>query len=267
VHSLPVFLKISGQPVILVGQGEMADAKRRLWERAGARIVPEESEAAAESKARIAIVALEERSEAEAACKRLKARGLLVNAVDNPDLCDFTTPAIVDRDPVVIAIGTGGASAGLAKAIRQILERSFPAGLGQLARALYNGRGALKRKWPDMADRRRAIDAALLSGGPLDPQRDYTDGAVDQWLEEAMRPDAGQKLDLVLGSTDPDDLTLKQARLLGQADHIYSLGDVPDKILNRARADAQRHICENLDAVEPRGLTLCLHMKGPQDGV
>jgi uroporphyrin-III C-methyltransferase/precorrin-2 dehydrogenase/sirohydrochlorin ferrochelatase len=109
MKSLPVFLALTGRAVILTGKGEAADAKRRLLERAGARIVGEGDEAA------IAIVADGD----DATVARLKARGVLVNATDRPDLCDFTLPAIIDRDPVLIAIGTGGASAGLAKALRQ----------------------------------------------------------------------------------------------------------------------------------------------------
>ncbi|ETI61708.1 siroheme synthase, partial [Sphingobium sp. C100] len=112
MQSLPVFLRLTGRPVILTGAGEAADAKRRLLERAGARIVGED-----DAQARIAIVADGD----EATVDRLRARGVLVNATDRPALCDFTLPAIVDRDPVLIAIGTGGASAGLAKALRQRL--------------------------------------------------------------------------------------------------------------------------------------------------
>ncbi|WP_261370928.1 bifunctional precorrin-2 dehydrogenase/sirohydrochlorin ferrochelatase [Sphingobium sp. B2] len=135
MHSLPVFLRLTGRPVILTGAGEAADAKRRLLERAGAQIVGEE-----DSAARIAIV-----SDGDAAtAQRLRARGVLVNATDNPDLCDFTLPAIVDRDPVLIAIGTGGASAGLAKALRQRLEAMLPARLGKLADGLLAARGAIR---------------------------------------------------------------------------------------------------------------------------
>ena len=88
--SLPLFLKLAGRPVILVGDGAAAAAKRRLLGRAGAEIVGEEAEA------RLAIVAVEDAAEAKAAVMRLRARGVLVNAVDRPDLCDFTLPAIVE---------------------------------------------------------------------------------------------------------------------------------------------------------------------------
>ena len=110
-------MKLTHRPVILLGMGEAADAKRRLLERAGADIRTEEA-----ADASLAIVAIEDEDEAQAAAERLKARGVLVNVVDRPSLCDFTLPAIVDRDPVLIAIGTGAASAGLAKALRQRLE-------------------------------------------------------------------------------------------------------------------------------------------------
>src|SRR3546814_12213809 len=75
--------------------------------------------------ARLAFVALADEAEARAAAEALRARGLLVNVVDRPDLCDFTTPAIVDPPPVTIATGTAGASAALAKAIRQPVARKI----------------------------------------------------------------------------------------------------------------------------------------------
>ncbi|MGB7411186.1 MAG: bifunctional precorrin-2 dehydrogenase/sirohydrochlorin ferrochelatase, partial [Sphingopyxis granuli] len=141
MRQLPIFLNLSGRTVVLVGEGEAADAKARLIARAGGRVVP-----AWEAGATIAFVALDNGAEAVAA--DLRARGLLVNVVDRPDLCDFTTPAIVDRAPVTIAVGTGGASAGLAKAVRQRIEALLPARLGALAAALHAARGAMKARWP-----------------------------------------------------------------------------------------------------------------------
>ncbi|HET8612114.1 MAG TPA: siroheme synthase [Sphingomonas sp.] len=234
MRSLPVFLSVRDRPVILIGEGEAAEAKRRLLDRAGARIVGE-GEAAA-----LAVVAIEEEAEAIAAVERLKARGILVNAVDRPDLCDFTLPAIVDRDPVLIAIGTGGASAGLAKALRQRIEALLPAALGRLAEALHAARPALCRRFPDPADRRRAIDAALDPQGPLDPLADHGANVVTSWLEEMGAPEADNLSRIRLRSSDPDDLTLREARLLAQADLIVHAADIPPAILARARADAHR---------------------------
>ncbi|MCP4025252.1 MAG: siroheme synthase, partial [Sphingomonas sp.] len=163
LHSLPLFVRLAGRPVILVGTGEAADAKRRLLERAGAEIVGEDASAA------LAIVALEEPAQAQAVIARLKARGVLVNAVDRPDDCDFTLPAIIDRNPVIVAIGTGGASAGLAAAVRQRLETLLPQTLGPLATALYRWRATIRLAFPSLEARRRALGAAFAQGGALDP--------------------------------------------------------------------------------------------------
>ncbi|HEX7743309.1 MAG TPA: NAD(P)-dependent oxidoreductase [Sphingobium sp.] len=250
MQSLPVFLALTGRPVILTGDGEAADAKRRLLERAGALIVGEGEEAA------IAIVADGD----EAAVARLKARGVLVNATDRPDLCDFTLPAIIDRDPVLIAIGTGGASAGLAKALRQRIEALLPQKLGALATALHDARAAIRARWPEAAARRRAIDAGLAQGGVLDPFTDSAATAVPLWLSKQGDAAPSRLVRIELLSADPDDLTLRAARLLGEADRIYHAAHVPALILDRARADAVRIPAAAPPADPGEGLSLWLDL-------
>jgi uroporphyrin-III C-methyltransferase/precorrin-2 dehydrogenase/sirohydrochlorin ferrochelatase len=249
MHSLPIFVRISGQPVILIGSGEAADAKRRLIERAGGIAVDEGDEAA-----RLAFVA---EDEPDAAAARLKARGLLINVADRPDLCDFTLPAIIDRDPVIVAVGTGGASAGLAAALRQRIEALLPARLGDLARGLHTARAATRAKWPDAGARRRALGEALAPGGPLDPLGGIYD--VDEWLEsDASRPTA-MLYRIALCSADPEELTLRDARMLAQADRIIHPAETPAAILDRARADAVRVVGEAADeSTDAPGLTVLI---------
>lgn len=247
MHSLPIFVRLAGRPVILVGTGDVADAKRRLLDRAGAVVVDESGDAA------LAIVAVEDEREAIAAVGRLKARGILVNAVDRVALCDFTLPAIVDRDPVLIAIGSGGASAGLAKALRQRLEKLLPPSLGRLAKDLFAARPTLRAKFPDPTARRQAIDSALSEGGALDPFQNG--GDVATWIASDQTETPDRVETLVLTSTDPDDLTLRAARLLSTAATIYHSADVPPAILNRARADATRVMGEPPE-IPGGGLTL-----------
>lgn len=232
LHSLPLFVRLEGRAVILLGEGEAADAKHRLLDRAGALVVAEDA------TAQLAIVALDDEDAALAAVARLKARGVLVNAVDRPALCDFTLPAIVDRDPVLVAIGTGGVSAGLAAALRQRLEALLPASLGSLARALYDARGAMRRTFPDGAVRRRAIAAALAPAASLDPLSPYAGGDIMLAFDRRVTTDAVELI--ALRSPDPDDLTLRQARMLASADRVFHRADVPPAILDRARADADR---------------------------
>ena len=243
MNQLPIFLNLRGKPVILLGTGEAADAKRRLIERSGGICVGEDDHAA-----RIAIVAIEDEADAVAAVGRLKARGIITNAVDRPVLCDFTTPAIIDRDPVIIAIGTGGASAGLAKALRQRLEAMLPAKLGQLALALDSARDAIRQRWPGNAERRRAIDAALGIGGSLDPLADSAGDAVEHWLAVGGEGTAAGRYDIAIVSDDPDDLTVRQVRLLGSADLVIHESDIPPAILARARADAAVQLIQATEA-------------------
>lgn len=229
--SLPLYHRLAAAAVIVLGEGEAAEAKRRLIERAGGVVVGED-----DPSARLAFVALDA---PEAAAARLKARGLLVNVVDRPDLCDFTVPSLLERGPVLIAVGTGGVSAGLAKSLRLRLEALLPASLGALAEALGAARSKLRARYPDGGERRRALDVALGNGGALDPLAEHDANAVERWLAHSGTSDE-RIAEFTLASDDPDDLTLRQARWLGSADLVaYEAGTAP-AVLARARADAAR---------------------------
>jgi uroporphyrin-III C-methyltransferase/precorrin-2 dehydrogenase/sirohydrochlorin ferrochelatase len=233
MHSLPLFHRIAGQPVIVLGEGDAAAAKRRLVERAGGEVV-----GADDREARIAFVAMDQ---PEAAAARLRARDVLVNVADRPDLCDFTVPSLLERGPVIVAVSTGGVSAGLAKALRLRLEALLPQSLGALAEALGGARERLRARWPDSGERRRALDAGLADGGMLDPLDEGSAARFNDWLAGADT-DAGALMEIVLTSPDPDDLTLRQARWLGTADLVLHGADVPAAVLARSRADAVRRV-------------------------
>jgi len=238
IDTLPLFHRIKGQPVIVLGQGDAADAKSRLVARAGGEVVADAQTGIA-CGARLAFVAYEDCVAAAQTAEELRSAGLLVNVVDQPDLCDFTTPSILDRSPVLIAVGTGGVSAGLAKQLRLRLEALLPEGLGALAKALGAARGPLRARFPEAADRRRALDGALAQGGMLDPLDDRSAGRVGEFLAGAGQA-IQRYVEIVLTSPDPDDLTLRQARWLGAADGLAYEEGVSDAVLARARADALR---------------------------
>lgn len=254
IASLPLFHQIAGQQVLVLGDGPAAEPKRRLVERAGG-VVVDDLVCAVDEGVRIAFIAFDDPRACEVAAINARCAGMLVNVVDRPELCDFTTPSILDRDPLLVAIGTGGASAGLAKHVRLRLERVLPETLGLLAKALEAGRPALRLRFPDGADRRRAVDAALRQGSALDPLDPVSFQRVDAWLAGGATGHTGGVFDLTLISADPEDLTLRQARLLGEADLLLLDGDVPPAILARARADAARSVWSEkmggLEGVKP----------------
>ena len=246
-HSLPLFHRIAGRPVIVLGEGPVADARRRLVDRAGGRVVGDD-----DGEARLAFLALDA---PEAAVARLRARGVLVNAADRPELCDFTVPSLLERGPMLVAISSGGLSAGLTKALRLRLETLLPEAVGRLTEAFGATREAIKRRWPDPAERRHVLDAAVAAGGPLDLLAEHDAGAAEEWLAEAPAV-AVAAHDFTLTSDDPDELTLRQARLLGGADVVRHDPRVAAAILARARADAERR---TLDDPRPdHGLTVIL---------
>ncbi|HKT86187.1 MAG TPA: NAD(P)-dependent oxidoreductase [Novosphingobium sp.] len=238
LQTLPLFHRIAGRPVVVLGTGEAAGAKRRLVERAGGVVVGDLDQGIA-TGARLAFIAHDDEGAAEADAARARSAGLLVNATDRPDLCDFTVPSILDRSPVLVAIGTGGASAGLAKQLRLRLETLLPQSLGALAKALEAARAGLRARFPDAGERRRALDGALRAGGALDPLCEGSAARVEEWLAGAECGPA-RMVEIALRSGDPEDLTLREARLLGSADLVAFEKGVPTPVLDRARADAVR---------------------------
>jgi uroporphyrin-III C-methyltransferase/precorrin-2 dehydrogenase/sirohydrochlorin ferrochelatase len=256
MRSLPLFHRVTGQPVVVLGKGAAAEAKRRLVERAGG-LVETDAQAGIERGSRLAFVAIDDQAAAEAEAARLRCAGLLVNVVDRPELCDFTTPSVLDRDPVLVAIGTDGASAGLAKHLRLRLEALLPDAIGSLAEALAASRAAIRARWADAADRRRALDEALGEGGQLDPLSGAGADEVARWLAAAPDAPRASRVELAVPA-DPSDLTLRQLQLLGAADTILFDAAVPPAVLDRARADARRIELGGDDGDDRPGLTVVL---------
>jgi uroporphyrin-III C-methyltransferase / precorrin-2 dehydrogenase / sirohydrochlorin ferrochelatase len=252
MQHLPIFVNIAGRPVILVGEGEAAQAKARLITAAGG--VPIEEAA---PHAVLAFVALDDEAAALEASMRLRARGILVNVVDRPHLSDFLMGAIVDRDPVTVAISTAGASASLARSLRTRLEALLPASLGPLADAIFNARDATAARHPTPNDRRRLWERALADGAPLDPFAALPDpeSAVAAVVTGTSKATA-ELLEITLTSADPGDLTLNQLNALARCDALLVIGAVAPAIIDRARRDALR--LATLPDPLPPGLTVVL---------
>src|SRR6185437_11084455 len=174
---LPIFLRLYGERVLVIGGGDAALAKIRLLLGCGAeidvvaeapcdelRLMANEGvltlhrrafEAADLAGARLCIVALDDPTEAAEAVHLASAAGVLVNAVDRPALSDFIVPAIVDRAPITVAIGTGGAAPALARDLRSRVEAAVPPGYAALAALCRDWRGRVAEALPGSDARRR----------------------------------------------------------------------------------------------------------------
>ncbi len=167
-----------------------------------------------------------------------------VNVADRPPLCDFILPAIVDRDEVVVAVSTGGASPTLATLRRGRIEAALPARLGAVARLAATFRAQAERPIAEPA-RRRTFFRRLVEGpaGRLALAGDYAGArrAALGELDAARRHMTPQGIAHIAGAGpgDPDLLTLRAAQLLQEADAILHDDLVPPAILARARRDAE----------------------------
>lgn len=170
-----------------------------------------------------------------------------VNVVDQPDLCSFITPSIVDRSPVVIAISTGGGAPVLARMLRAKLEAFIPASYGRLAATMRDYRGRIKQVLPEESDRRRFWERVVQ--GPI-AEHFFTgrDQEAQDMLNKAITQAQGTEDSAELGDVsligagpgDPDLLTFRALRLMQQADVVLHDRLVSDAILNLSRRDADR---------------------------
>ena len=270
---LPVFLDLRGRRVLLVGGGAVAARKAALLHRAGAllRVVSpaclDEIAALCREPGAELITAdfapahLEDCAFAIAATdqpevnRRVGAAGraanVWVNAVDDPAASSCLMPSIVDRSPVIVAIGTGGASPTLARRIRAQIEALLPERLGELARQLKRWRepvrGALagleqrQRFWERFLDSAVAqqILAASISAGAAEAglQRQ-----LDEASERFHEADTARGMVWLVGAGpgDPDLLTLRAQQALQTCDVVLYDRLVPSAVLARARRDAER---------------------------
>jgi uroporphyrin-III C-methyltransferase/precorrin-2 dehydrogenase/sirohydrochlorin ferrochelatase len=240
MRHFPAFLDLSGRTALLVGEGEVIERKAEPLRQAGAllRHAPRFAPALLDGVA-IAIGADAPELDLRALSAEARRRGIPVNIVDRAELCSFIMPAIVDRDPVTVAISTGGAAPTLARMVRQKIEAVLPPRLGAVAALAGRLQARIRRVLPDVAARRRFLDAAL-TGRPAElalAGRDVeAEAAFAQALDSAEARPLGTIFLVGAGPGAADLLTLRALRLLGEADVIVHDRLVSDEVLDMARS-------------------------------
>ncbi len=263
----PVFFDLKAQRVLIVGGGEVALRKVSLLERTGADITlvapeihPDLMARAAQGKlkleirefepddlrgARLVIVATAHRAVNRWIANQSDARGIPVNVVDDREASRFIVPAIIDRDPVLVAISTGGTSPVLARRLRERLEAVVPKKIGAFALWLRALRKSARRRLRDVDTRRRFFETVVDGAA----ERRFVAGDLHgaQRIAQALLaaaangPRALGEVTLVgAGPGDPELLTLKALRALQDADVILHDRLVSDAVLDLSRRDATR---------------------------
>lgn len=292
MNHFPIFIALRGRRIVLSGGGDAALAKLRLLLKTTARIVvhapdpdPQIESWAAQGRVTLRrravapgdlrgaalFYAADEDAALDARNAALaRTEGVLVNIVDNLDDSDFITPAMVDRDPVTVAIGTEGTAPVLARALKADLEARLPAGLGQLARvaapfrpqadALPAGR-ARRAFWQEFFD--RAGPDAQAAGA--DPQAELPP-LLARHL--AARPRPGAVTLAVVSHPDADLLPQRTRTLLHEADLVLHDVDIGAGVLELARREADFATMPDsadpvLDAVKNGRQVVCLTRSAP----
>jgi uroporphyrin-III C-methyltransferase/precorrin-2 dehydrogenase/sirohydrochlorin ferrochelatase len=261
----PVFLKVDGRPCLVVGGGKVAARKVTLLRRAGGRVtvvaprICDELQALSENESvtlvgrefvpedidgKVLVIAATNDTAVNQSVSGLAgSQGIPVNVVDNPDLCSFIVPSIVDRSPVQVAVSTGGASPVLARLLRARLESFIPAAYGRLAQLVDEYRQRVKQRFTDPDQRRYFWEsvlqgrvAELLFAGQEAQARSALQKAIDDTGENF---ETGGEVYLVgAGPGDPDLITFRALRLMQQADVVVYDRLVSQPILDLVRRDA-----------------------------
>ena len=263
---LPIFYKITGKRCLIVGGGAIAARKAELLLKAGAKItlvalevsdrlrelavgapidIVERAFVEQDLDAAVCVIAAtdDERTNRQIS-EQAEARGLPVNVVDRPDLCTFIMPSMIDRDPVQLAISTGGVSPVLARMLRSKLESCIPGAYGELAKLAEAFRERVKQTLPSVESRRRFWEsildgqvAELVFAGRNEEARALLQQELDDFDLDAVR---GEVYLVGAGPGDPDLITFKALRLMQKADVVVYDRLVSEPILDMVRRDAEK---------------------------
>ena len=267
MKSFPMFIRTTGRRVIIAGGGEQAAQKARLMLKTDAQIVL----AAPDLEDELAALVAEGRAQhhtgpvsaalfegaamafiatgcpaTDASLQALaRAARCPVNVVDQPDLCDITTPSLVDRDPVVVAIGTEGTAPVLARQIKTRVEEMLPPTLGGFAALAGRLRGAVAQSVPRA--RRRAFWAWAFGATPREVWTRGAEREAARLLKDAIAaggaPEEVATGSIALVGAGPgarDLLTMRAVARLQEADVIFYDRLVDPEVLELARRDAER---------------------------
>ncbi len=262
MRHFPIFLSVAGRRIAVAGGGDAALAKLRLLMKTEARLTvfaPDPADEivvwAGEGRLRLVrrafgpgdalcatlfYAASDDYAEDARIAALARADGAIVNSVDNLEASDFITPAIVDRDPVTVAIGTEGAAPVLARAIKADVEARLPQSTGPLARAGHAFRPAAEAL-PHGRARREFWAEWYATAGPNALARGEDSGAaLEGLLARHLEAEAetGRVAFVGAGPGDPDLLTVKARRELDRADVVIHDRLVPAPILELARREA-----------------------------
>ncbi len=260
----PIFANLTDRDILVVGGGDVAQRKVEALLKAGARVqiharelntvltawleqdrlqrLQGEFDAAWIDHVWMVVAATDDHAFNTQLAAEATHRKKLINVVDDAVLSTFHVPAVVDRDPLQIAISSGGAAPMLARRLRERFETELVESLGTLASLFASNREAIRQQFPDLKLRRRWFDqildgpiSRLLQSGQLDKAAQvFSDSlACGDNLLDAK----GQITVVDVSHGDPGLLTLKALRAMNIADLLVCHTNLNPLIQEKARRD------------------------------
>ena len=272
---LPLFFKADKRRVLLVGGGQVALRKAKLVLRAGAKLRVVADDICAEladilkntdhevfvrtyqhtdlDKVALVIAATDNLKLNSQIAQDADQANIPVNVVDQPELCSFIFPSIVDRSPLVVAVSSGGKSPVLARLLRSRLETFIPSAYGELTAFLGSFRSKVKSRFYSLSARMRFWENVI--NGPaaellLAGKAEQAESLVEDMLKTINNEELSQGEVYLVGAGpgDPDLLTFRALRLMQQADVVLYDRLVSQEILNMTRQDADKiHVGKQRD--------------------
>ncbi len=255
---LPLHVDLKDRHVLVIGGGEIAERKVTLLLKAGASITliaPEISERLRETLRDHVLIdarydashldgkALVVAATTDADVNRqisedAQSRNILVNVVDSPELCTVTFPAIIDRSPLVVSVGSAGGAPVLTRYVRELIEQVLPERIMKLAAFLTQTRDRLKVAIPDIDLRRRHTEDFLQTPGAEAAMSGDVTTAERHLFDIQAGKGTGEVYLVGAGPGDPDLLTLRALQLMQKAEVILYDNLVSPRVLDRVRRDA-----------------------------
>ena len=264
----PLFADLNQREVMVVGGGDVATRKVEALLRAGAcvevcapalspalaqwsatgrvRHRPSEFEPAWLDDVWLIVAATDDGAFNAHLAREAAARKKLVNVVDDAALSSFQVPVVVDRDPLLVAISSSGAAPMLARRLGRQFETELDPAWGALAALFAHHRDAIRRRFPDLAERRRWYDARIDGDAMTLLRQGDTAGAERALAASLASTDTGVacgSLTLItVPGNDAAQLTLCALRAMHQADHVAVHAGLDEGIVALARRDAARTV-------------------------
>lgn len=270
----PVFLDANYISAMIIGGGEVASRKIELLLKSTTNITVMSKDVCASverlinlhqltwlkhnyqtghfSHINIVIAATDDSSVNKAISEEARTLNILTNVVDQPELCTYITPAIIDRSPMIIALSSSGSAPILIRMLREQIEKTLPQGYGKLADFSFKFREHVKARVKGIRNRRSFWESTLrgpIGQAVLDGKQQQAEQQLIASIKQEIAPPSGEIIFIHTRNGNPDNLTLNAHRAMQFADVVFYDDKVNTQLIEYVRRDAEKYpqsICSEI---------------------